>query len=67
MWTWSVKWWILLFLLFLSLAFSTPDELVNKKLHKAFRNVPLLGLKMFLNIFCLKGGDKNFIHTKHNI
>ena len=63
----SVKWWVLLFFLFLSLAFATPDELVNKNLRKAFRSIPVLGLKMFFNLFRIRNGDKNFIHTKHSI
>ena len=63
----SVKWCVLLFFLFLSLAFATPDELVNKDLRKAFRSIPVLGLKMFFNLFRIRNGDKNFIHTKHSI
>ena len=65
LWSWSVKWWILIFVLALSLSFSIPDELVDKKLRKAFRYIPILGLKMFFNLFRLKGENKKFIHTKH--
>jgi cellulose synthase/poly-beta-1,6-N-acetylglucosamine synthase-like glycosyltransferase len=63
--SWSIKWWALLLVLLFALAFSIPDELVNKKFRKALRYIPILGLSMFFNIFRLRGLNKKFIHTKH--
>jgi cellulose synthase/poly-beta-1,6-N-acetylglucosamine synthase-like glycosyltransferase len=64
-WEWSVKWWILLFVLFLALCMAIPDYLVNKQLKKAIRKVPLLAIMMFFNLFRMKGVNKKFIHTEH--
>jgi len=64
-WEWSIKWWILVFVLFLALCMAIPDYLVNKQLKKAIKKVPLLAFMMFFNLFRMKGVNKKFIHTKH--
>jgi Glycosyltransferases, probably involved in cell wall biogenesis len=64
-WEWSIKWWVLLLLLFLALCMAVPDYLVNKQLKKAIWMVPLLAINMFFNLFRMKGVNKKFIHTEH--
>lgn len=64
-WEWSIKWWILLFVLFLALCMAIPDYLVNKQFKKAIRKVPLLAIMMFVNLFRMRGVNKKFIHTEH--
>ena len=64
-WEWSIKWWVLLILLFLALCMAIPDYLVNKQLKKAIWKVPLLAINMFFNLFRMKGVNKKFIHTEH--
>lgn len=39
---WAIKWWILLIVFILVLAFAIPDYLFNGKLIKAFFSVPLI-------------------------
>lgn len=65
-WTWSMKWWILLFLLALTFCIAIPNYLVDKKFTRAVKTVPLLGIHMIFNIFRLKGAKKKFIHTDHS-
>lgn len=64
-WTFSLKWWLLLFLLLSALALAMPDELYNASFRKALRKVPLLFLLMVANLFRTKGVNKQFIHTQH--
>jgi len=64
-WEWSIKWWILLFVLFLALCMATPDYLINKQLKKALWKIPLLATMMLINLFRMKGVNKKFIHTEH--
>ncbi len=62
--SWAVKWWILLLMLMFALAFAVPDYLVDRNFRKAVANVPLLGCMMFINLFRLKGVNNRFIHTE---
>lgn len=64
-WELSIKWWVLLLLLFMALCMAIPDYLVNKQLKKAIWKVPLLAINMFFNLFRMKGVNKKFIHTEH--
>jgi Glycosyltransferases, probably involved in cell wall biogenesis len=64
-WEWSIKWWVLLLLLFLALCMAIPDYLINKQLKKAIWKVPLLAINMFFNLFRMRGVNKKFIHTEH--
>lgn len=61
----SIKWWVLLLLLFAALYIAIPTYMKNKELYKAFRKAPVLAFIMFWNLFHLKGASKKFIHTKH--
>lgn len=64
-WEWSIKWWGLLFILFLALSMAIPDYLVTKQFKKAIIKIPYLAFMMFINIFRTKGVNKKFIHTEH--
>lgn len=59
----SVKWWVLLFILFLTFAAAIPDNMVVIRNLKSLINLPVLFILMFLNFFRLKGAGKTFIHT----
>ena len=60
----SLKWWILTVALSLGFALALPDYLVDVKLMRAIKRVPVIFGLMVLNMFRLKGVNKNFIHTK---
>ncbi len=62
---WSIKWWILLMFMCLSLAIAIPDEMVNERLIKILRKLPRLFILMVINLFRMKGAKKKFIHTEH--
>lgn len=62
---WSIKWWILLMFMCLSLAIAIPDEMVNERLIKILRKLPKLFILMVINLFRMKGAKKKFIHTEH--
>ncbi|OJX64869.1 glycosyltransferase family 2 protein [Dysgonomonas sp. 37-18] len=62
---WSIKWWILLMFMCLSLAIAIPDEMVNERLIKILRKLPKLFILMVINLFRIKGAKKKFIHTEH--
>lgn len=64
-WVVSIKWWLLLLFLIFVLCLAIPDYLVDKKLEKAIRKIPILAFMMFINLFRLKGVNKKFIHTEH--
>lgn len=61
----SVKWWGLLFLLLLTFFVAIPNHLLNKRLCKAIVRLPWLFTLMVLNLFRLKGANKNFNRTEH--
>ncbi len=63
-WQWSLKWWFLLFGLIMAFSMAIPDELFDKRLKKALIKVPYLFLRMFINLFRLKGVNRSFIHTR---
>jgi Glycosyltransferases, probably involved in cell wall biogenesis len=65
-WQWSIKWWVLFVLLLYTFAMAIPDFLVDKKLKKTFRKLPIVFLIMIYNIFRIKGVNKHFIHTVKN-
>ncbi|MEG0518737.1 MAG: glycosyltransferase [Bacteroidales bacterium] len=66
-WTWAIKWWVLLLVLLFALAFAIPDYLVDKQFKKSISHIPLLGFMMILNLFRLRGVNKNFIHTQKSV
>lgn len=61
----SIKWWVLLLFMNLTLAIAIPDKMVNERLIKVLRNLPKLFVLMVINLFRMKGAKKKFIHTKH--
>lgn len=61
----SIKWWILLLLMCLTLAVAIPDEMVNERLLKVLRKLPKLFILMVINLFRMRGAKKKFIHTEH--
>ena len=64
-WTVSLKWWFALFLLLCALSLAMPDELYNAAFKKALRKLPVLFLFTVVNLFRIKGVNKQFIHTQH--
>lgn len=63
----SIKWWVLLMILFFAFAMAIPDYLVNKRSIRTFLKIPLLFMLMVLNLFRLRGVTKKFIHTEKGI
>jgi len=61
----AYKWWVLLFIFFITMYMAIPQYMKNKKLFHAFIKLPILTIVTFLNMFKLKGAGKKFIHTKH--
>ena len=59
----SVKWWVLLLVLFFTLAAAVPDNMIVLRNLKSLIKLPILFILMFLNFFRLKGAGKTFIHT----
>jgi cellulose synthase/poly-beta-1,6-N-acetylglucosamine synthase-like glycosyltransferase len=61
-------WWLSLFLLFaFSVLISIPKEFYDRRLVKSLFRLPIIFLNMFLLLFKLKGANKKFIHTPHEI
>ena len=50
-WETSIKWWILLFLFLLAMAFATPNYLVDEKFNKAMKALPFIGMGVIFNLF----------------
>lgn len=63
----SVKWWVLLGVLCMTLVLAIPANLYGWRLMKALIELPVTFYTMFLNLFRLKGANKKFIHTKHGV
>jgi cellulose synthase/poly-beta-1,6-N-acetylglucosamine synthase-like glycosyltransferase len=63
-WTYSIKWWVILFLLMVALSMAMPDELYTASFRKALRKLPLLFLLTVMNLFQLRGVNKRFIHKQ---
>lgn len=62
-WTLSIKWLLLLVCLIFAFILATPHYLRSKKTLKAIKKLPVIYLLMFINLFRIKGADRNFIHT----
>ncbi|WP_321332106.1 glycosyltransferase family 2 protein [uncultured Bacteroides sp.] len=62
----SIKWWSLSFLLLFTLCIVIPTHLYNRQLLRALFQIPALAWIMFINLFKLKGVNKEFIHTEHD-
>lgn len=61
----SVKWWILLAGLGTAFYLAIPSYLPLKKIGKATRKIPGLGIIMLINMFRVRKAGKQFIHTSH--
>lgn len=66
-WPMSLKWWVLLCLLIVSLLLAVPGSLYTRHLFLAIIELPETFFSMFLNLFRLKGANKKFIHTEHGV
>lgn len=63
----SVKWWILLSCLIVTLGAAIPKSMFSKKLFVSMIELPVSFAGMFINLFRLKDANKGFIHTEHGI
>ena len=63
--TLSIKWWILTAFVSLALTISIPKRFFTFRLLSAILVLPETFLRMFVNLFRLKGANKSFIHTPH--
>lgn len=61
----SLKWWIILFVLLLSLGVAIPRRYWGWRLVRSMLLVPYSFVLMFINLFRLKEANKRFIHTEH--
>lgn len=50
-WLDGLKWWALILIFLLAMAFAIPDYLVDNKFNKAIKAIPSMGVGMILNIF----------------
>ena len=48
-WLDGIKWWMLVLVLLLAMAFAIPDYLVDNKFNKAIKSIPAMGVGMILN------------------
>lgn len=49
-WELSLKWWGLLFVFLLTMAFAIPNYLVDDKFNKAMKAMPIMGMGMILSL-----------------
>lgn len=52
-WLDGIKWWMLVLVLLLAMAFAIPDYLVDNKFNKAIKSIPIMGIGMILNFLKL--------------
>lgn len=64
-WTVSLKWWLIFFVLLSAFSLAMPDKLYGPAFKKALMKLPYLFLLTCINLFRIKGANKQFIHTKH--
>ena len=62
---WCLKWWLLFFLICLSLYLATPKKLRNYSVLGKALSVPMLVWKMMLNMLKIDRKNTDFIHTEH--
>lgn len=63
----SIKWWVIFFLLVISLLIAIPRKLYRWDLLVALVQLPYSFVLMAINLFKLRGANKKFIHTKHGV
>lgn len=64
---WSFKWWGLFLLLAVSLLASIPRHYYNRRLFLSLLSLPYAFYLMAKNLFNLRGANKTFIHTSHEV
>ena len=64
--TWSLKWWILLATLIISLIIAIPAQLRSVTLFGKVLSVPGLVWRMLKNLLHLDRKNTDFLHTTHN-
>lgn len=64
-WPWSIKWWCLFVLFFISLFLAIPTNMRNSRLFTSVVSLPVLAFSMMKNLFRIRTSDKRFIHTSH--
>jgi cellulose synthase/poly-beta-1,6-N-acetylglucosamine synthase-like glycosyltransferase len=62
---WCMKWWLLFFLICLSLYLATPKKLRNYSVLGKALSIPMLVWKMMLNMLKIDRKNTDFIHTEH--
>ena len=62
----SLKWWLLLILLFIALYFAIPAQQRNSTLFNRVLVLPSLVWRMLDNLFHIHPKNEEFIHTTHN-
>ena len=65
-WYAALKWWILFGALVVALLIAVPRSLYTVRMLVAFVRLPEIFFYMFLNLFRLRGANKQFIHTEHH-
>ena len=64
---WDIKWWALFIVLVATLLLAIPASYYNRRLLSALLSIPHIFLVMLLNVFRLRGANKQFIHTQHGV
>ena len=62
---WSIKWWVLLLVLCLSLYIAIPSQMRTRTVFGKLISFPKLAWKMLKNIMRMDKRNKNFLHTTH--
>lgn len=65
-WPLALKWWVLFFIMGITLCLDIPDKLVDEQFKKSIRKLPLLFIMMVVNLFRMKGMNKKFVSTEKN-
>lgn len=60
------KWLSLSILQILAMILPLPKEFRTRRMFQALAQIPQITLRIFVNLFHLKGASKKFIHTKHD-
>lgn len=63
---WSLKWWMLVVLLYLAIVKAIPPTLRTTAILGQVTHLPRLVLTMLYNIFRINRHNKEFLHTAHN-
>ena len=58
-WPLALKWWALFLIMGVTLCLAIPDKLVDDRFKKSINKLPLLFIMMVVNLFRMKGMNKN--------